>query len=167
MDDSTPKRQTDPTSSRGADLATATLLAWSLWAACVLLAALALLLDGLTPDTFPFLPGERPAPGFVVLTRVLSLAYPTVGAIIASRVPRNPIGWIFCGVGLAYNLQAFAISYADYTLLQDLDLPGAEQAAWFVTWIEPAYPAATEGEARETIRNVSLEAYRALAPGAR
>ena len=105
-----------------------------------MLGALTLLLDSLTPDTFPFLPGERFAPGLYVLTRVLSLAYPTVGAIIASRLPRNPIGWIFCGVGLAYNAQGFAISYADYTLLQDLDLPGAEQAAWFATWVEPAYP---------------------------
>ena len=117
------------------------MLAWSLWAACVLLAALTLLFDILTPDTYPFLPGERFAPGLYVLTRVLSLAYPTVGAIIASRLPRNPIGWIFCGLGLAYNLQGFAISYADYTLLQAFDLPGAEQAAWVATWIEPAYPA--------------------------
>ena len=37
-----------------------------------------------------------------VLTGVLSLAYPTVGALIASRLPTNPIGWIFCSLGLLY-----------------------------------------------------------------
>ena len=69
-------------------------LAWSLWALCVALIALALLLDFLTVDV-PLPPGEgllRLGPGLAVLTGVLSLAYPTVGALIASRLPTNPIG---------------------------------------------------------------------------
>lgn len=118
----------------------ATRLAWSLWATCAVLAALTILLDALTPDTYPFLPGERPAPGFVIMTRILSLAYPIVGALIASRLPRNPIGWIFCSTGLVFNIQALAIAYADYTLIQSLDLPLGEHLAWFATWLEPAYP---------------------------
>ena len=36
-------------------------------------------------------------PGLPVLSAVLSLAYPAVGALIASRLPTNLIGWIFCG----------------------------------------------------------------------
>jgi hypothetical protein len=72
-------------------------LAWSLCAVCAALIVLALLLDFVTPESFPFLPGERPGPVLAVLTGVLSLAFPTVGALIASRLPANPIGWIFCG----------------------------------------------------------------------
>lgn len=98
---------------------TAAWLAWSLWAVCVALIVLALVLDFVTDDPFLFLPGERPAPGFAALTRVLSLAYPTVGALIASRLPGNPIGWIFCGMGLLHNAQRFAMAYADYALLQN------------------------------------------------
>jgi hypothetical protein len=80
---------------------TATWVAWSLWVVCAALIALAVLLDFLTADV-PLLPGEgllRLGSGLAVLTGVLSLAYPTVGALIASRLPTNPIGWIFCGVG--------------------------------------------------------------------
>jgi hypothetical protein len=53
-----------------------------------------------------------------VLTGVLSLAYPAVGALIASRLPSNPIGWIFCGMGLLYVAQRFTTAYADNALLQ-------------------------------------------------
>ena len=43
-------------------------------------------------------------PIYAVLTGVVSLVYPTIGALIVSRLPRNPIGWIFCGVGLLYQI---------------------------------------------------------------
>ena len=45
---------------------------------------------------------------------MLSLAYPTIGALIASRLPTNRIGWIFCGVGLLYAVRRFTVAYADY-----------------------------------------------------
>ena len=64
---------------------------------------------------------------------MLSLAYPTVGALIASRLPTNPIGWIFCGVGLLYTGQRFSEAYADYALLENSAFPGGEYAAWFST----------------------------------
>ena len=66
---------------------------------------------------------------------VLSLAYPAVGALIASRLPANPIGWIFCGLGVIYATQRFAIAYADHAPLETLALPWGEFAAWFSTWI--------------------------------
>jgi hypothetical protein len=89
----------------------------------VVLIALALLLDFLTDDV-PVSPGERLDPGLAVLAGMLSLAYPTVGALIASRLPTNPIGWIFCGVGLLYAARRFTIAYADYALLMNFALPG-------------------------------------------
>src|SRR5215203_1530924 len=111
---------------------TAAWLAWSLWTGCVALLGLALLLDFLTGEVLPpGPPGERPGPALAVLTGVLSLAFPTVGALIAARLPTNPIGWIFCGVGLLYTEQRFSIAYADYALLENPAFPGGEYVAWF------------------------------------
>jgi hypothetical protein len=79
-------------------------------------------------------------PGFAVLTGVLSLAYPTVGALIASRLPANPIGWIFCSLGLLYNAQRCTVAYADYALLENFALPWGEYVAWFSTCMGFANP---------------------------
>jgi signal transduction histidine kinase len=100
----------------------------------VVLIALALLLDFLTDDV-PLPPDARLSLGFTVPIGVLSLAFPTVGALIASRLPTNPIGWIFCGVGLLYAMQRFALVYADYALVENFALPGGEYVAWFSSWV--------------------------------
>src|SRR5215217_4857226 len=116
---------------------TAAWLAWSLCAACVALIALAVLLDFLTPESILVTSSEavRADPGFAILTGVLALAYPTVGALIASRLPTNPIGWIFCGLGLLYAARRFTIAYADYALTENFALLGGEYVAWFSTWV--------------------------------
>ena len=118
---------------------TATWLAWSVCAVCVALLVLALSLDFFTNDTLtrsPFVFSRRPAPAIAVLTGMLSLVYPAVGAIIASRLPMNPIGWIFCGVGLLYAAQRFAQAYGDYALLVNLAFPGGEYMVWFSRLVE-------------------------------
>src|SRR5215203_2763793 len=115
---------------------TAAWLAWSLWAVYVVLIVLALWLDFLTDLIVT--EGPRLGPTMAVLTGVLSLAYPTVGALIASRLPTNPIGWIFCGLGLLYVAQRFTTAYADYALLWNFAFPGGEYMAWFSTVVE--YP---------------------------
>jgi len=40
------------------------------------------------------------------------------GALVASRQPRNPIGWIFCIQGLAFSLLALSDTYARYALVE-------------------------------------------------
>src|SRR5215203_5283499 len=115
----------------------ATWLAWSLCAVCVALIGLALLLDFLTGEVIPTgVAGERPGPAFAVLTGLLSLAFPTVGALIVSRLPTNPIGWLFCGMGLLYGAGRFTGAYADYALLENFAFPGGEYVAWLTmcTW---------------------------------
>jgi hypothetical protein len=111
---------------------TAAWLAWSLCAGCFALIVLALSLDFLTGAVPlpPELRGLRPGLGFALLTGVLSLAFPTVGALIASRLPTNPIGWIFCGMGLLLTGQRFSTSYADYALLENFAFPVGEFMAW-------------------------------------
>jgi two-component system NarL family sensor kinase len=118
----------------------ATRLTWSLWVGCVVLIALALLLDFATHESNLPRPGERADPALAVLMGLLSLAYPTVGALIASRLPTNPIGWMFCGAGLLYVTQRFSISYADYALIESSGWPGGESVAWFSTWVGLAGP---------------------------
>jgi signal transduction histidine kinase len=109
-------------------------LAWTLWALCVMLIASSLLLDVLTPDFL--VPPERPSLILAVSTALLSLACPTVGAVIVSRLPGNPTGWIFCGMGVLYGVRRFAVAYADHALLHRPWLPGGEYAAWVSTWLD-------------------------------
>jgi MFS family permease len=136
MDRVTPvaKAKSDSMRDPGTSVRTAGRLAWSLFAACAVLIAFALSLDFLT-DPVPLLPEERLDPGLAVLAGVLSLVYPTVGALVASRFPSNPIGWIFCGVGLLYAVRRFCTAYADYALLENITLPAGEYVAWFATWV--------------------------------
>jgi hypothetical protein len=61
---------------------------------------------------------------------VLSLAYACVGAVVAARVPKNPIGWMFCVTGLAYGLSMLSYQYARYGLYATAEpLAGANAAA--------------------------------------
>jgi len=116
-------------------------LAWSLWVACVVLLALALLLDFLHTDdilTYPWqvLRNHRLLyPIYAALTGMLSLVYPTIGAMIVSRLPQNPIGWIFCGVGLLYQLHHLALAYSNYAVAENVALPWGGYAAWFSAWV--------------------------------
>jgi signal transduction histidine kinase len=63
---------------------------------------------------------------------ILSLAFATVGAIVASRVPANRIGWVFCVTGLVIGAAILAYQYANYGLHATAEpLAGATAAAWF------------------------------------
>jgi MFS family permease len=59
----------------------------------------------------------------------------TVGAIIASRRPRNVLGWILCAVGLTIAVAGFAQDYAAYALLHRHDwLAGGLVLGWLGSW---------------------------------
>jgi hypothetical protein len=45
------------------------------------------------------------------------LAFPLVGALIASRRPNNPIGWICLAVGISWMLANLSSGYGMYGLL--------------------------------------------------
>jgi hypothetical protein len=71
----------------------------------------------------------------VVIDLVTLLVFSAVGAIIASRQPRNAIGWIFCGVGVTLGLNSFAGDYADFWLASGFGNAGlGESAAWLSSW---------------------------------
>jgi hypothetical protein len=55
----------------------------------------------------------------------------TVGALIAARQPRNPIGWLFLAESLVGVVGTFAEGYWHYALFVRLGaLPAAELMLW-------------------------------------
>jgi signal transduction histidine kinase len=67
-------------------------------------------------------------------TPPLTITYCAVGALVASRHPRNPIGWMFCAIGFLSAFNMLAAGYALYSELV-IPLPGAALARWFSMWI--------------------------------
>jgi hypothetical protein len=66
----------------------------------------------------------------------LALAFPTVGAIIASQRPGNAVAWIFCAIGLCGGAEVFTVEYGIYALVTNPgSLPGGVMATWIGTWI--------------------------------
>ena len=89
-----------------------TLLGWSLWALCVALLALTALLDHSYTPPLP----NKGNDNFYMFFGVPLLVYATVGAFVASRRPRNLIGWLLCVIGFVLALVSFSVAYADYVV---------------------------------------------------
>jgi hypothetical protein len=68
---------------------------------------------------------------------VIAVGFSTLGAIVAPRFPPdNPIGWLFCALGLVAAVLLFGGEYAYYSLLaRPGSLPGGEAFAWVVSWL--------------------------------
>jgi signal transduction histidine kinase len=103
--------------------------------------SVALLVGGIalarmTSSTVPGLPyGSEAELDSAVLNLATVLTFSVVGAIIASRHPRNAIGWIFCGMGLVVGLGTLARGYAEFWLASGSGTRSlAETAAWFGSW---------------------------------
>lgn len=71
------------------------------------------------------------------MTPFLTIAFTLVGSLIASRVPKNPIGWIFLSVGIFYALNALVVAYSLYgpsAMIENL-FPAHLLAEWLGNWI--------------------------------
>ena len=64
---------------------------------------------------------------------VVFVIFALVGAVLASRVPGNSIGWILGAVGALGGLGGIASAYQAYADLRDL--PGATTAGWSASWM--------------------------------
>jgi hypothetical protein len=62
------------------------------------------------------------------------VAYPVVGAVLASRRRSNPIGWILLGMGLSAAARALAGQYALHVLAGPARPAAGVWAAWYVKW---------------------------------
>jgi hypothetical protein len=67
------------------------------------------------------------------------LVFALVGAVVASRLPGNAIGWLFLALALLEALYVLAFGYAQHAL-HGGDLPGARYAAWVSNWASPLTP---------------------------
>ena len=65
---------------------------------------------------------------------IMTVALLPIGALVASRQPENPLGWIFTGTAFFFALGFAAYEYAVYAYLVRPGTPGGELAAWIETW---------------------------------
>ena len=108
-------------------------LAWSSWGLSLTLTVVALLLLALNlshPHTHIF--------DSWLDNTLNAVFFSTVGTIVASRRPENPVGWLLCLYGLAQSIYHFSAQYAIYALLaQPNSLPAGEAMAWVFSWLLP------------------------------
>jgi hypothetical protein len=107
-------------------------LAWALWALVVLSLVLnwwqdRLLRQAGRPDLAPLGAG-------VVAPILAAVSAATVGAVLASRRPRHPVGWLLLAFALSANASGLAEAYADYGLLAR---PGTLPAARYIALYLP------------------------------
>jgi hypothetical protein len=69
------------------------------------------------------------------LTSVLVLAFPIVGALIASRRPRNPIGWICLADGILWMLLSVIDYYGVYGLAKPGSVPSPVVIYTLAQWL--------------------------------
>ena len=107
------------------------LLVFALSAASGLLAvgALVLLLlswDAPVPDHW----------GFRGYSIIHAIAFTTVGAVIALRRRTNPVGWLLLSAGLVTAIEAFALGYAEFTIVgRHAEWPFGALAGWIGSWV--------------------------------
>jgi hypothetical protein len=109
--------------------ATARRLALALWLLAVVLVipgpVLTTIIDASTGDIVA-----------TVAFVAVQLAAATTGAVVATRLPRNPIGWIFLGMGAGLALAFAANSWSEVGLGTDAGpLPADDLAAWLGSWL--------------------------------
>jgi signal transduction histidine kinase len=106
-------------------------------AAPVLAVGLGVLAAAIGVATVPLVVANRAASAASgdIPVAVVAVSFGFVGALVASRQPRNPTGWLFLFVALAFALGGVADEYALYALLTHRgSLPGGVWAVWLTSW---------------------------------
>src|SRR5438309_8670066 len=86
---------------------TARAIAWGLWSLSLAQVIAGAVLLALNHKIFPA--GGHAALAAALLT---TMVYASVGGLIGSRVPRNPIGWLLAVIGVALAYSVLAEQYA-------------------------------------------------------
>src|SRR5215216_1495422 len=117
---------------------TATWLAWYMCVVSLTLMTLGLVLLVLSRSPVY---ADAPVFDYWLVNTVIAISFSTVGGVIAPRLPsQNPIGWIFCTIGLVAGVRLFVAEYAVVTLLAEPGtvagmLRGGEALAWVSSWL--------------------------------
>jgi signal transduction histidine kinase len=109
-------------------------LAWSVLALDVSLLAAGVLLS-LANGSNSSEGSDWGTPVGAALVGFAFLAFPVVGALIATRDFSNSIGWLCLGVGFAFGLTALASEYGIYGVLTEPgSVPAPEYGLWLQSW---------------------------------
>jgi signal transduction histidine kinase len=106
-------------------------LALGLWAATVTIAIADLVLVGLNVTQFPNsvdLTDINKGPALRIELPLFGLGFASVGALIASRLRGNLIGWLFVGIGVEGALQALGVESGELSVHIHGGLPLASAA---------------------------------------
>jgi signal transduction histidine kinase len=108
-------------------------LAWSLCGLAVILILAGVVLQIVSPREL--LPRRLRPTATEIFDNLTILGLPIIGALIASRHPRNPLGWLFCAAGLGIGLSNFGYNASVYLLLAHPGvLPGGYVLGWISRW---------------------------------
>ncbi len=110
-------------------------VAWTSWAAGLVAIGAFVLLDS-----------DGAGLASLVSGAIFILAFSTTGALVVSRHPRNPVGWLLCSTALAFTTGGLAVAVSEHAVrTQQLDGPLVAAAAWVGSWVWMAGigPAAT------------------------
>jgi signal transduction histidine kinase len=74
---------------------------------------------------------------FVVIAILMMLGYGTVGALVASRVRGNPLGWLMLSIGLGFVLVGLTSELVTYGYVTEpsASVPFLGVAAWLSNWV--------------------------------
>jgi hypothetical protein len=105
-------------------------LAWSLCALSLALTALSYLVIALNLSL------DAPVYFYWLEPTTIAIGYSVIGAIIASRLPDHPIGWICCAIGFMGAVEHFSSEYAIYALVAHPEaLAGGKAMLWLCIWV--------------------------------
>ncbi len=114
----------------GISIRSASWLAWSLCTLSLALTALGYLVIALDLNL------DAPVYFYWLEPTTIAIGYSVIGAIIASRLPDHPIGWICCAIGFMGAVEHFSAEYAIYALLAHPEaLAGGDAMLWMSNWV--------------------------------
>ena len=74
---------------------------------------------------------------FVAIAILMMLGYGTVGALVASRIPSNPLGWLMLTIGLGFVLVGLTSELVTYGYVTEpsASVPFLDLAVWLSNWV--------------------------------
>jgi hypothetical protein len=105
-------------------------LAWSVCALSLALTVLSVLLIALNLGL------NAPIYFYWLEPMAIAVGYSIIGAVVASRLPHHPIGWLCCAIGFMGAVEHLCGEYAAYALLAHPEaLPGGKVMLWLSLWV--------------------------------
>ena len=107
-------------------------LAWGIWALTIALYGVAVTIQRIVGDSAAT---QQDTWAARLALLAAFVAFATIGAVIASRRPRNAVGWMFVAIGLFVALSISGGEYANYVFVESSGAyPGGYLAGWIYLW---------------------------------